>query len=396
MESFDKYFAATEDAFTGEHEEFANRIDEIRTRWEEMGKVDVKTVQLVKELTQLKTLLRRGHLQILRTKEESLHMKLRNAQLSFHVRQLQSEVKRFLPYTSERIEPSTEYQLSIDKSDIIERKNQPHIAADDKLKQDIDGLLEQWKQTTELQQQVFQEELEIQKKDDEQFQLFANDYHKQNQETHQALDKIHSEFLKKFLMAQRASESLFLAKQTTQKSLKSKINSLENEIKTIGQKLDSKLDVSKQKMEKVLENNKKNLQESITRHESIIASASMEASKIETQLLDDIQYYKDSILSIKKKHKKLEQRNDFDFDRANEIIKNLEAEMNALYTAATSIKVMPTEQHIALITTVANAVDQHAIAARNAEFMEMRVMNLRNMMKKLANGIDPEQKDTKQ
>ena len=36
MESFDKYFAATEDAFTGEHEEFANRIDEIRSRWEEM------------------------------------------------------------------------------------------------------------------------------------------------------------------------------------------------------------------------------------------------------------------------------------------------------------------------------------------------------------------------
>ena len=393
MDSFDRYYAATEDAFTHEHDEFSRRVDEVREKWEELAKADVKTVQLVKELSQLKNLLRRGHLQVLRTKEESLHMKLRNAQLSFHVRQLQSEVKRFLPYTNIKTEPSTEYQLSIDKSEIIEKKDQSHIAADEQLTKEIDGLLEQWKQTTKMQEQVFNEEMELQKQDDAQFELFANDYKKQNEITHKELDKIHTEFLKKFLQQQRASESLFLAKQTTQNTLKSKINTLENEIKGLNQKLETKLNQSKEKMEKILESNKKNLQDSINRQESRNTSASIEATKIENQLLDDITYFHDSIKTIKRKQKRIDSKKDFDFEKANEIILKLEAEMNALYTAATSIENIPDLEHISLIKRVATAVDQHAKVARNAEDMELRVIHLNNMMKRLIYGVDPHAKD---
>lgn len=388
--SFDKYFAATEDAFKEEQNEFVQKANTLRERWDDITKTDQKTVQLVKELSQLKTLLRRGHLQVLRTKEECLHMKLRNAQLSFQVRQLQAEVKRFLPYTNIKSEPSTEYQLSIDKTEQLneDEKLQQHLAADDKLMKESQGLLEEWKNVTKLQERVFSEETELQRRDDEQFKLFSDDYNKQNEETHRILDSVHADILKKFIILQRSSGSLHQSKTTSIKSLQAKINSLENELKNIDQKLEVKLDKSKKKMSKVLDASKKNLHESIKRQEGINAAAQIEAMKVENQLNDDIDFYTNSIRKLQKRQKRLETKNEESIKETNESIQKLEAQMNALYTAATRIAVVPIDEHNAIVNTVANAIDTHANAARCAEQMEMRVQYLSDMMKKLVTGID--------
>lgn len=363
--SFDKYFAATECAFAGEHDDFSQKVRTIGMKWDELTSIDEETCNLVKELSQLKLLLRRGHLQVLRTKEECLHMKLRNAQLAFHVRQLQSEIRRFLPYTSVKNEPSIEYVLSIDKSEIV-GKEKPKVQADEKLNHDISEILKQWRDISQLQTKVFNEERQIHHEDAAQFSQFEKDYYQQNESTHKVLDKVHGELLHSFLVADRASKSLLINRESTQKGIDTKIKALSNELSGLGEKLEARLEESKKKMDKKLEMNSKLMKEGIKRQEAYNASALIEAAKIQGQLNDDLFYFQDKVEKLKKKEKKLKQNKEFDFAQVENLVTKLEAEYNALVSACAAVPALDIDHHINLINGVAQAVSSYADETKNS------------------------------
>ncbi|EAY07921.1 hypothetical protein TVAG_064690 [Trichomonas vaginalis G3] len=379
--SFDKYFAATECAFADEHDEFSKRVRNIGMKWDELSSTDEETCNLVKELSQLKLLLRRGHLQILRTKEECIHMKLRNAQLAFHVRQLQAEIRRFLPYTSVKNEPSTEYVLSIDKTEIIE-KAKKQVAADDKLNQDISDILKQWHEITDLQTKVFNEERQIQQADSQQFKVFSNDYYKQNEMTHKLLDKVHSELLHNYLMAERASKSLLANRQSTQKGIDTRITSLSHELEGLGDKLERKLAESKVKMDKKLEINTKLMKEGIKRQEAYNASAAIDAAKMQKQLSDDLFYFQDKVEELKRKEKKINNQKEFNFAEAEQLISKLESEYNAIISAAAAVPSLDAEHHINLINSVAHAVSEHVDKSKSSSMLDSQAKQLGSAIKK--------------
>ena len=111
---FQAYYEATEEAFAQEKEDILYKIDKLKEKWTETSVLNQQTVDKCIEMMKLKKMIGKGHLQVLRTREECLHMQLRNSQLRFHVRQLQSEIFRLLPYSHTEV-PSTEYHMSLDR-----------------------------------------------------------------------------------------------------------------------------------------------------------------------------------------------------------------------------------------------------------------------------------------
>ena len=76
---FSGYFDATEQAFAQEKEDMLYRVDGIGASWDDLMKLDAEAIEKANQLRFLKKTLKTSHLQILRTREEMMHMELKNS-----------------------------------------------------------------------------------------------------------------------------------------------------------------------------------------------------------------------------------------------------------------------------------------------------------------------------
>jgi hypothetical protein len=188
MLTFDGYFVATESAFVQEKEAMLDRIHQVSGSWGEGAELDITASKLCNELQTLKTVLSKGHLQILRTREETLRLELANCQCAFRVRQLQAEIWRFLPHITSTVE-TVDYELTIDQ--IPSHPSQEIlIDPDEKLAHESELIRERWESILQSQELVFEEEMQHRISDNTYFETFQTDFKQQNADAHESINEM--------------------------------------------------------------------------------------------------------------------------------------------------------------------------------------------------------------
>jgi hypothetical protein len=185
---FEGYFDASEQAFVIEKEVMLDRIDKMKNSWTETVQIDLQCAKRSDELQQLKELLSKGHLQILRTREEILRVEVQNAVRSFRIRKLRREIARLLPYADKR-GPSTDYRLGVVPSSIRPSKV-VGVKSDERLEKSLIQSRAKWREILVTQAGVFAEELQHRTSDAEYFEKFDTDFRQQNSETHRSVDDL--------------------------------------------------------------------------------------------------------------------------------------------------------------------------------------------------------------
>ena len=165
--SFDGYFSATELAFAQEKEQMIDRIIQAREQWNEAANLDRESCKKCEDLQNLKRLLSRGNIQLLRTQEEILRSRLMNAQSSYRIRQLRNEIWRLLPYAQGSV-PTVDYQLSVAKP-TGSGQSPPPTVTDDKLAKEFESLRKEWSSLLASQSIAFDEERNRRAADDHAF-----------------------------------------------------------------------------------------------------------------------------------------------------------------------------------------------------------------------------------
>jgi hypothetical protein len=148
---FEGYFAATEEAFDEEKEAMLDRIHQLDSSWAEAVYLDVTAAKLCDELQNLKNILSKAHLPILRTREETLLLELHNAQCAFRVRQLRAEIWRLLPHATSGYD-TVDYELPV-------ASTQVQLEPDDALSTEFSKIEQRSTEMLAIQEKVFEEEL---------------------------------------------------------------------------------------------------------------------------------------------------------------------------------------------------------------------------------------------
>lgn len=389
--TFDEYFQQCEESYENEKMELLKRADDITEKWRHLARLDNQSAKLVLELTALKNLLRRGHLQILRVKEESLNHKLINSQLAFRVRQLQNEIKRFLPYTTCHV-PSTEYIVAIDSDNYEKFKktkgNTTTISADNKLKEDFESILKQWKDLSEVQEKAFKEENELYVKDNEQFSAFKKDCIEHNRQSRKILDEVHSAIISDLLRLQKYINTLIKSSQDEINNSQSDIKYLEVESNNTNKKSTRKPGVSKSDLHSKMTDINESINKRIEEQKDLNDLKKIEARRMREMFEDEIAKCSERISKLKKRDKSLLDKSFvYEFIRSKSTIDKLEGEMNALVTSATAVKENYEDTTLAVIGALTGAVDEYARAANDAEKTCLKMKNvserLNNMYKQI-------------
>jgi hypothetical protein len=377
------YFDATEQAFAQEKEELLDKIDSLEKLWLDNIKMDDDAKSRCLELQNLKNFLTKQHLQLLRTREEALQMQLKNATLGFQVRQLQSEIFRLLPFSQDHI-PSTEYHMSLDQSLYRERAPTLKIEADPEHAADLARLRDAWEELSRIQSQVFEEELQKRKEDEEQWQQFLRDFTSQNHDSHRLIDKQLGEITRKLVYLRAQFEEMAGSKKDALASAKRKVERLKQRQKNLLPKMTNKssdergkarLDASKQcslVRGRVREIERKNL-------------ARFSAMK---ELDNELQVRELALLretdALAEKIDILTRKNDGLAAEGNAKIGKLEEELNAVVSSAAAIKDGNLEEEERLLGAVAGAVGRHGAAVMSTEQLNLEIQNMNERAKQVA------------
>lgn len=382
-EFFERYFVECEETFNEEMKQLLDRVNLLKQKWRETIDSDTDTINLVKELVNLKHLLRRGQLQVLRTKEEILHVRQKNFQIAFRIRHLKTEIRKFLPFTNES-EPTIEYILSMDKTNTEENQEligkNIHYAADEQLKNGLKSVLDDWKSLISLQDEAINEDIIIQKVDDEQFKLFKQDYENNNKNTHELLDDIHRIILSKLLELQSLSNKENKTKESELASIKNRICNLEAESNSLNERLADKLDKAKNDFYKKLRSTVRVLNEEIRSQEQSIGQKALESTILKNSFQKQFDDINNSIAKLKNTEKKLLERREAQINSANDFIKKLEGGMNALVAASTAVTENYMDTTLSVIKALSTAVETHGYVANESE---MYISKLENITRRL-------------
>ena len=378
---FDFYFNATEESFAEEKQHMLSRMDELRQGWEETTELDLIASQKCHELSELKNILSKNHLQILRTREEMLTAEFINAKLQFQNRLLQNEIWRLLPY-AETESSTIDYKINLDL-DKYERPKQMKVTPDAKFQKQLTHLLHKWEDLTETQRLVFQDETNLREQDDACFSNFYQDYVQQNQNAHKIIDEQLDDLFHKIVFEKSAirdsssqNKMLISAMDKKQETLLSKVSKLES-------------DASEKKIKQREESRKKGeilLNAARERVRNIERNNIKRYNQLKDQDSDLRALYKAKLESVKKlteQYQKLK-KNKGGFLRQGRIkIKTLEGQLNALISAASAMKLCPEFEHQYIINAVSSAVSGHAEAVMSFEEMSLKVKNMEERISKL-------------
>lgn len=372
---FEAYYSATEQAFAEEKAIMLDKIDKLRDVWSNASQLDETLIDKCKEMLNLKRMISRGHLQILRTREECLQMELKIAQLKFHNRQLQSEIFRLLPYSHTEV-PSTEYHMSLDRKVYKEAAPIHKIEADPEHAEDIKRIHKKWVEICDQQQTVFAEEKLRADEDNQQWKEFIESLERQNNGTQKLIDTELSEVTKKYIGLKISHEDL-------QKTGQETIDNLAKKIKRLQTKTDNTLRALNKKKETDLANATKNaarMTKELRRRVAEISSRNqMQLTDLQAEnerLLDEHEDFQYDIEVLEARARQNEQGNRVMQEEGKQKIEALEAQLNALISAAAAIKDPTIEEELNIIGAVSSAMNTHGKAAMNAERVNKKVRNL--------------------
>ncbi|OHT00391.1 hypothetical protein TRFO_32988 [Tritrichomonas foetus] len=383
---FDGYFEATEQSFAAEKEEMLYKIDGLGALWETAVKLDEEAIMKCHELMKLKKILSKGHLQILRTREEALIMELKNAQLRFQVRQLQSEIFRLLPYSHSYV-PSTEYHMSLDQN-LYRETAKIQVEADPEHLKDLEYIHAKWANLCQIQKEVFDEEIKKQQEDSDQWNKFALDFESQNHDAHRTIDAQLGEITRKLVDLKSTNDDLVSTKTDQLESLERKLKRLKGRAestlsslseKSIQERSKARVDASQQcniVRGRVREIERKNLARF-----SAMKEKDNELQERELSLLRANE-------GLNEKVRKLNQKNNGLAAEGNARIRKLEEQLNAVISAAAAIEDCTDIEEHRIIEAVSTAVGKHARSAMKVEKIYQEIGRMNNRLEQMANVYD--------
>ncbi|EAY13166.1 hypothetical protein TVAG_444500 [Trichomonas vaginalis G3] len=373
---FETYFKATEEAFAQEKEAALDKILGLKKCWQEVQELDNKVIEKCNRMSEVKRLVNKSHMQILRTKEECLQMQLKNAQLRFHVRQLQNEIFRLLPFSHTQV-PSTEYIMSLDRDVFKAQQHSTKSEADEEHMVEIKKLHKMWSDLVALQKRVFTEEKNQYEEDAAQWKKFSTAVENQSKATHKIIDTYLNQITMGYGSLKRQDDEDQEKQKNFIQELEKKINKLSTKSKTLTVSLEAKKEADKKKTTRISNKITRELQRRIqslqNKNGDIIEDMQDENDDLyekEDILLDDLD-------EINEKIKKYQSEIEGLTAEGEERLENLEAQLNALISAASGINIVPKDQHVAIVGAVAAAVSMHGCSATKAERTNTQLENLR-------------------
>lgn len=378
---FDFYFNATEESFAEEKQHMLSRMEELREGWEETVELDLLASQKCQELTELKNILSKNHLQILRTREEMLIAEFINAKLQFQNRLLQNEIWRLLPF-AETESATIDYKINLDL-DRYEKPKQDKVSPDEKFQKQLKSILLRWEDLTETQKLVFEDEEKLRQQDETVFSNFYQDYVQQNQTAHKLIDEQLDDLFHRIVFEQSTlkdtslqNKMLIDAMDRKKETLLSKVSQMESEA---AEKKIRQRELSQKKGQAMLNSARERIR-------NIERNNIKRYNQLKDQDSDLRVLYKQKQESVKKlteQFKKLKKNKGGFLKKGKIKIKNLEGQLNALISAATAMKLCPEFEHQYIINAVSSAVNNHADAMMSFEEMSLKVKNMEERISKL-------------
>jgi hypothetical protein len=371
---FDGYFTATEHAFVQEKGEMLDRLDEIRHSWDEVVNLDGLAAKQCDDLQQLKGLLSKGHLQILRTREETVRVELQNSLTAFRVRQLQREIWRFLPHTRTPV-PSIDYQLAIARTPGTTVEGPP-TEPDEKVVKELGEFHRTWQQLLIMQASVAEEEKAHRQADNDYFEKFSADFRSQNSEAHRAIDHQLDQLIRRIMRERHTADD-------TAFQHRSMIEAMTRRQKLLGEKADAidrtagdKAMAARLKAQKQVGAETSAVRErirSLERHNMMQYADLTERNTVVHQRHKELL---SSVMKLRKQEKELLQKNYSLLDRGRGRVNEVRDKMNALVSSVTALETSPASETDKLLAQVAAAMGCHGAAVRSAHLMDRRVQNL--------------------
>jgi len=378
---FESFFSASEAAFRKEKDEILKRIDEIQRKWESSSNNDDICDMLFNDLQSLKVMLSKGHMQILRTKEEILHRKVEKSRLSFQIRQLQAEVKRFLPFTNNNI-PSTDYMLCVEKSEGKNLKIQ-YKTSDDQIMSELSSLLDEWKQIKEKQNDTVRAEKLLREQDDEQVKNFIQSKNQLNLESLSYIDQIHKDTIHRIIIARNGYDFVVKNNERTLESLQEKNNRLDEVNSTIISRLETKLEKEKKKTEKEIYMESAYLMNMIRKTEDSNTHGKID-NKIEISgQMDKKSKLKRSIKQYKELEMKYLEEKDNIISETNQFVEKLENQMRVLMSVATAVNEPSLSRQSKTLRYVSSAISENSEVTSDFISVVTRLDSINSTLKKI-------------
>ena len=384
---FEAYFQATEEAFAEEKQDMLLKLEKLHSHWTEASELDQKIIDKSKELINLKRMISKGHLQILRTKEECLHMLLKNSQLSFHVRQLESEINRLIPFSHTEV-PSTEYHMSLDRAVFMAPAHQNKSEADAEHMKDIKHIHKLWTELCDKQQEVFAEETLHYQEDAEQWGKFVTSVQQQNETQHRNLDRALADLLQRYLSLKASNEEMVKSGEERANNLLKKLNRLKKKVDTTMAKMNKKKEDDKKKAQREANKMTKELRRRVAFIEGSNQLSIEQSQEDNAVLLDKEDDLLDDIDDLNDKIKKFEDKNKGLSEEGEKKLKDLEAQMQALIAAAAAINNVSIEEHANIIGAVSAAVGMHGRTATKVERIQQKLAHLNKQLENEAMNFD--------
>jgi hypothetical protein len=371
---FDGYFTATEQAFVQEKQDMLDRVEQVRHVWDEAVNLDGLASKKCEELQTLKNLLSKGHLQILRTREETIRIELQNALTAFRVRQLQNEIWRFLPYTHKSA-PSIDYQLS------IARSSGPPLEGtvadpDEKVVKEIGELHQKWKQIMAMQESVAQEEIAHRRSDDEYFERFAADFKKQNAEAHKSIDQLLNRLIRRLLQEKGAASDAAFQHKSMIDAMNRKQKVLDEKAENLRKTGPERAMAERNRTQKMVAAQTNAVRERIRRLERANMLQYAALKERNTVVHQKHRELLALVLKLRKQEKQLLQTNYELLDNGRSKIDVLKDQMNALISAVTALETCPATEADNVLRQVAAVLGAHGSAVRSAQNLDREIQNL--------------------
>lgn len=376
--SFDGYFEATEQAFATEKDQLIDRIQRLRDYWDETVELDRIAAKKCDELQTLKKLVSKGHLQILRTREEMLRVKLVNAQIEFRIRQLQNEIWRFLPYTSQSV-PTIDYKLG---ASYRERnpKEQTLIPPDEKFSEVLTDLGQQWTEMMEIQQRVFEDEMNHRILDNEYFAKFVADFEKQNAKSHKNIDELLERLIRRILQEKGSTEEAALRHQSLLDMLERKKKALREKADEIDKTANDRTAKAREKAQQRAKAATNIVREKVRNIERDNANKNAMIKEQTAMLQEKGRKLAASVSRLKRKELWLLKHSDGLKKKGEARVEELEHKLNALISAAAAMESCPNTEHEHLLRVVSTAVGEHAATATSVEEINLKLQMVRNRL----------------
>jgi uncharacterized protein YoxC len=319
--------------------------------------------------------LLKQHLQILRTREEALHMRMKNATLSFQVRQLQAEIFRLLPFSKSHV-PSTEYHMSLDHNLYHERPATLTIEADAEHTADLEALHKCWVELTEIQDQVFAEEKQKNEEDTQQWNEFARDFKTQNHDAHKMIDLQLADITRKLIFLRSQHGEMVNGKNEQLEALNRKVKRLrataDTTIATVSEKTTQERNKTLNETSKqcgVVRGRVREIERKNLARFSAMKEIDNELQQHELALLRETDKLTERLTALTRKNEGL-------VADGNAKIASLEEQLNAVISAAAAVKDMNDAEEERILNAVGGAVGRHGSAVHGFEQLKLEIQNM--------------------